>query len=96
MTRGGRGPSNIASASQIRARDKRREAQNAPLPPAVSLDALYGIVDRECEKQGRRWYGVPSADAAIQEIRAADPDTRKIARQMMLDRIDAFPLRVQA
>lgn len=88
-----RRPSTIQTAAQARAQARRLAAASAPPPPAVSYDALLGIVDRECEKQGRRWYGVESARQAIDEIRAADPPSRKIARQMMLDRIDAFPLR---
>lgn len=90
-SRGGRGKSTIMSSSEARAQAKRLAAKNAPLPPYVSYDALLGIIDRECDKQGRRWYGVASADRVIEEIRASDPETRKLARQMMLARIEDFP-----
>jgi hypothetical protein len=88
-----RRPSNILSARSAAAMARRKAALSAPPGPFVSYEALLGIVDRECEKLGRRWYGVESAQAVIQEIRDADPETRKLARQMMLDRIDQFPLR---
>jgi hypothetical protein len=88
--------SNIMSAQAARAQANRLAARNAPHAPWVKYETLLGIVDRECEKLGRRWYGVPSAYAAIKEIEAADPETRKLARRMMLDRLDAFPLRKEA
>lgn len=91
---GGRRPSTIMSAGETRAQARRLAARNAPPAPAVSYEALLGIVDRECEKLGRRWYAVPAAQAVIDEIRAADPDTRKEARALLLAQIDKFPLRV--
>lgn len=74
--------------------DKRRAVANEPLPTAVSYDALLGILDRECEKQNRNWYGQhETTKAVLAEIQEIDPDTRKEARQLILDRIDQFPLR---
>lgn len=89
-----RTPSNIMSSRQRHGIEKRKAARLAPPGPYVSYDALLGIVDRECEKRGRRWYGVDTAMQVVREIQEADPETRALARKMMLDRLDAFPLRV--
>lgn len=87
-----RRPSNLLSSAQTRAR-ARRLSEAAESKPHVSYDALLGIIDRECEKLGRRWYCVPSADEVIQKIRDLDPKTRKEARALVLANLDAFPLR---
>lgn len=84
-----RRPNNLLTQREIRARDARRQPSDAP---CVSFNAVCGIIERECDKVGRRWWGTMTEVA--HEINAIDPATRKEARQLVLDRLDRFPLRV--
>lgn len=85
-----RRPSNIMSSSQARAQANRLARANE-VKPFVSFDAVCNIIERECDKAGRRWYGAMTEVA--NEIEAIDPATRKEARLLVLDRLDRFPVR---
>lgn len=88
-----RRPSNILSSAQVRAIQKRKAAESAPVV-MVSFDAIFNMVVREAEKRGRQWYG-RGVDALtlVREVEALAPDTRKEARLLVLDRLDRFPLK---